>query len=60
MSEITLVIQPDQLRKLILDHARSISGFPFDQIDIEIKRNTIEKVIVWSNIKPKPQASNQE
>jgi hypothetical protein len=49
--EISLSLDVEDLEKLILNYAKTISGFSFDHVDIEIKKNNIQKIVCYSHIK---------
>ena len=51
-NEISICFDHEDLKKIILNHARALSGFSFDHVDIDIKKNEIRKIVCYSHVKP--------
>ena len=54
--EISLAIDMDldetRLEQIILAYAKQVTGYEFKNVDIDIKKNQIRKIVVYSHIKP--------
>ena len=49
--EIDVELNQKHLEKIILAYAKQISGYEFTNIYIDIKKNEIRKIVVYSDIK---------
>lgn len=48
MDQVSMEIDIENLEKIILNHAQARSGIIFNHVDIEIKKNVIRSITVFS------------
>ncbi len=48
--EISLCLDIEDLEQIIRNYAKALTGFSFDHVDIDIKKNQIKKIVCYSHI----------
>ena len=50
--EIDIELDETRLEQIVLAYAKQVSGYEFKNVNFDIKKNQIRKIVVYSKIQP--------
>jgi hypothetical protein len=51
--QIDIELDETRLEQIVLAYAKQVTGYDFKNVDFDIKKNQIKKIVVYSHIQPK-------